>query len=395
MLRGLLSRLLELAVRILPKRSHVVVYGYPNSEGNAVETVRALSKRYRGVIYWLDGPSDMREFISDSTNVVCVKRLSLGAILRYVTAEVVFYTHGLYGNPSPSRRQPIINLWHGDGIKAQNEIVPSKRSVAPATYVVGGTKLLTARKAFDFKMASDAVIVSGNPRIDQFQSKPSPESLAALGIDDARPFVLWMPTFRRARQVGITPAWTDSGSAASQMSDQIQNCLAVLNEYDIQLVVKPHPLDAESYRVNGSILLSNEDISDAGTTLYQLLGASSGLISDYSSVWTDYLVLDKPIAFVIPDKQEYASGRGVYPSDAVEWLPGNEIKKESDVHAFVSEILGQGSSTADLRSRAADRLGLVRPEALAADALLDRLEELRVFRRNKSVQRENASSLQS
>lgn len=395
MLRGLLSRLLELAVRILPKRPHVVIYGYPNSEGNAVETVRALSKRYRGIIYWLDGPSDNHENISSSTSVICVKRLSLRAILLYVTAEVVFYTHGLYGNPGPSRRQTIVNLWHGDGIKAQNEIIPSKRSVAPATYVVGGTKLLTARKAFDFKMASDAVIVCGNPRIDQFYNRPSRESLRMLGIDGDKPYILWMPTFRKARQVGITPAWTDSKDAASQMSSQVQGCLAVFAEYGIQLVIKPHPLDAETYNVDGSILLDNEDISGAGATLYELLGASAGLISDYSSVWTDYLVLDKPIAFLIPDKQDYASGRGVYPADAIEWLPGNEINNQSDVHSFVHEILGQGPSTASLRSQAADRLGLVRPDALAADALLDRLDELNVFRSSGSLHRGGVQSFRN
>ena len=382
--RGVLSRILEVAVRLLPKFKHVVVYGYPQREGNAVETIRALGCRYKGTVYWLDGPESLELLFSETAQLRSIKRLSLHGIWRYTTAEAVFFTHGLYGNPVPSLRQPIVNLWHGDGIKGFPEAPSSRRSIAPATYVVGGTKLLTKQKTIDFKMNEDAVIVTGNPRIDQFRSRPSGAVLHSLGVDAAKPYVVWMPTFRKARSVGASPGWTDSTNIGSELGDQIRQISTIFTGMGIQLVVKPHPLDVESHNIPGCIALRDDQISDAGTTLYQLLGASAGLISDYSSVWTDYLVLNKPIAFLIPDKDDYRRGRGVFPADVVDWLPGIEITDAESAVSFGEEVVVGRGSKEHLRTYAVDRLGVVFPESAAND-LLDALESLSVFRKSKSL----------
>ena len=45
---------------------------------------------------------------------------------------------------------------------------------------------------------------------------------------------------------------------------------------------------------------------------YRLFCVSDYLISDYSSIVFDYMILNKPILFFVPDLEEYMSNVGVY-----------------------------------------------------------------------------------
>ena len=52
-------------------------------------------------------------------------------------------------------------------------------------------------------------------------------------------------------------------------------------------------------------LLTEEIISEQYDTLYTFLGTTSALITDYSSVFLDYYLLNRPVAFTINDYEEY------------------------------------------------------------------------------------------
>ena len=42
----------------------------------------------------------------------------------------------------------------------------------------------------------------------------------------------------------------------------------------------------------------------------RILGKADALISDYSSAAIDYLILDRPIGFLLKDVEEYGNSRG-------------------------------------------------------------------------------------
>ena len=46
--------------------------------------------------------------------------------------------------------------------------------------------------------------------------------------------------------------------------------------------------------------------------LYELIGISDGLLSDYSSVAVDYLLLDRPLGYVLADYNIYKEKRDLY-----------------------------------------------------------------------------------
>lgn len=377
-LRWVNSRTLEALQRVTPKSPHAVVYGAPPDEGNAVEVVRGLSRRYRGDIYWfVDG--DLRARMGEiPPNVYVIVKHSPAAMARYLSAEIVFFTHGLYGDAMPSPRQTFVNLWHGDGIKVEVDRATTHRPMHPSHFLVGGTTVLTRRKANTFRVPEGGLLMTGNPRVDQF-SRGVPDGFwDEVGIDPSHPFVVWLPTFRKTRGYGATAGWSDVRGDGRD----VNRCMAVaadrLRAAGLQVLVKPHPRDAEHRFIPGTRLVSNSGLARLSTTLYAVLGQSAGLITDYSSVWTDYLLLDRPIGFVVPDAEAYVKGRGVFPADVLDWLPGRDLSSAAEVEAFASEVQGRSESTASLRHRTAERLGLVRC-ATATDDLLDELERRGAF----------------
>jgi hypothetical protein len=383
-LRWVNSRTLEALQRVTPKSPHAVVYGAPPDEGNAVEVVRGLSRRYRGDIYWFVD-DDLRSRMGEiPPNARVIGKRSPAAMALYLSAEIVFFTHGLYGDAMPSPRQTFVNLWHGDGIKVEVDRSTTRRPMHPSHFLVGGTTVLAHKKAETFRVPAGGLLMTGNPRVDQF-SRGVPDGFwDEVGIDPSRPFVVWLPTFRMTRGYGATAGWSDVGGD----EEGLDLCMAVvadrLRAAGLQVLVKPHPRDVQHRCIPGTKLVSNSSLARLSTTLYAVLGQSAGLITDYSSVWTDYLLLDRPIGFVMPDAEAYVKGRGLFPADVLGWLPGLDLSSAAEVEAFASEVLGRAESTASLRHRTAERLGLVRC-ATATDDLLDELERRGAFKVSRTL----------
>lgn len=65
------------------------------------------------------------------------------------------------------------------------------------------------------------------------------------------------------------------------------------------------------------------------------------LIADYSSVFLEYLLLDKPIGFAIPDYDEYKKKRGFIFENAQLYMPGYKMFKKHDLFDFLA-LIGAG-----------------------------------------------------
>lgn len=356
--------------RVVPQRRSVVVAGYPETEGNAVETVRVLLTRYPGRVVWLREPGPVPDEVRAlaARGLVLVAKASPAGLWEYLRAEAVLFTHGLYGSPRPVARKPVVNLWHGDGPK---DIRPAKEvgGHIASTWFVGSTRLFSQWQGAAFDVPAERVLVTGNPRTDQMWRPPTRDTLARLGITDD--FVVWMPTFRRARAVGAVRARASSEPPAHDGDEEMAALLRGLARRGLRLVVKPHPLDAEPRDLPGAVTVTDADLVRAGTSLYALLGASRGLVTDYSSVWVDYLLLDRPMAFLAADRDRY--DRRLFPPDVLDWVPGEVVDPaERPFEEFLADLDAEGREGAEQRKAVADRIGL-NPTRTAAEDLVDAL----------------------
>ena len=77
-------------------------------------------------------------------------------------------------------------------------------------------------------------------------------------------------------------------------------------------MVKRHPLAEQEKTPELSRIryLTDEWLHERGFTLHELLGESCALVTDVSSAYVDYLVLDRPIVHHFPDIEAYGQSRG-------------------------------------------------------------------------------------
>jgi hypothetical protein len=187
-----------------------------------------------------------------------------------------------------------------------------------------------------------------------------------------------MPTYRRTqyrgRRLAAVRNWTDAAdlSEIGSVQELASQVAQVADRLGVTVAIKPHPLDADGYAVLGMPVVSGEDLRREEVTLYQLMGRSHGLLTDYSSVWTDYLAMDKPIGFYCPDLDDYQANRGLNVESYEELLPGPLLESVSDFEDFLRDCISESKQSRDRRAYSRELVG-AETRLGASDRLLDAL----------------------
>ncbi len=108
-----------------------------------------------------------------------------------------------------------------------------------------------------------------------------------------------------------------------------------LKDEDLLFICKPHPHDEgafQTYDGEHIHILLNDDLRETDTTVYDFLSAVDVLITDYSSIYFDYLHLNLPIVFHVPDIEEYRMQRGFILEPFRDWAPG-------DISTTIDELI--------------------------------------------------------
>ena len=130
-----------------------------------------------------------------------------------------------------------------------------------------------------------------------------------LGRKIKEKIVLYAPTWR-----GETGNVSDS---TERLKNDVEELMKELNE-DAELLIKVHHLSYDFLIENG------KELSDIVIPEYyetnELLNAVDVLITDYSSIFFEYIPLKRPIIYYVYDKESYISERGLYLD--LEELPG-------------------------------------------------------------------------
>ena len=111
---------------------------------------------------------------------------------------------------------------------------------------------------------------------------------------------------------------------------------------NVYMVFKLHHAqfcNLNSYNYSNLLFLNNEILINNNLNNYDLFNASSSLITDYSGIFIDYLLVDKPICFLLADKNAYSKQRGFTLPNFEEYLPGYFTNNKNDFFKFVFESI--------------------------------------------------------
>lgn len=320
-----------------------VLHGLNDDEENLLCFALGWAARYDGTTILLaDDPTRVRTLLAAEAALLGTPARAAGVEVRPKTrralvqghgrSRYVFTSHVVLAAPRARAPRTHVHVGHGLGPKTYRNVRSSESGFLSAAQVWDPAH----RRAM--RLDPDARRYLGFPRNQVMYPPRVPadeRALRLLGIDPDRPFVLWMPTFRRTRIGGSV--WAQ-GRALTELSGAagVEHALAptalrpAARQHGVQLVAKPHPVEHDALTGLADLTLANPAIWAAGISPYRLIGLADGVLTDYSSVAVEVLPLQRSVAFYCPDLDEFEHGvRGLCPPD-YRTLVGRLLLDEAD-----------------------------------------------------------------
>ena len=260
-------------------------------------------------------------------------RRALGAGVWFTSAGLPVYATGLL------KGRMIVNLWHGVPLKKIALLDPNLGKISRLyfkkifsdnyTCILTTSRALVPLMAESFSVPESRIKVWGQPRNDgMFEKKDRQEILKEIygDLPEYRKTVLYAPTFRDYGAVRLFPF---ADFDRERMED-------FLEEQKMILFIRTHIAEksaADSY-LGKRIRFLGEEQADDVTGMLDIFDC---LITDYSSIYIDYLLTGNPMIFLPYDRERYLEGRGMN-FDYDEVTPG---PKPEDMKSFLFCLAAQ------------------------------------------------------
>ncbi|WP_336778146.1 CDP-glycerol glycerophosphotransferase family protein [Pantoea sp. USHLN256] len=336
----LVKRVLSLINYLIPKNNTKVVFkSRPDFSGNAralYEYININHKDKYKLVWITDGSTKL------PIDATVVNSGSLSALKEYVTAKYIVTTHNeMIGIKSAN--QSYISLWHGMPLKKICYLGEYDHEGMEdySSYRIASSELMRSIISACFREKANNVFITGQPRndylFDMIKSNGIFES-----INKNKKIILYMPTFRENQEAlnysdgkGIN---CDNFLRVDDFELEIIN--RFLMENNAHLVIKLHPYE-EKALVNidfgtNITLMTTSILRKHDMDVNHLMARANILISDYSSAYFDFMMLNRPMVFLIPDVEAYSSSRGGFTLEPVSfWMPGAHV---DTLHALLDEL---------------------------------------------------------
>lgn len=257
-------------------------------------------------------------------------------------AKYLFFTDA-YGFARNCRADQVrVQLWHGCGFKTRLNFTRCEKRYE---YMTVTSELYANIHAKVFGLRDEQMLVTGCAKEDWlFQAKEEWKKL--LDIPEAKKYIFWLPTYRFSEEKFNKPKDgslnENTGLPLLYSNTELAAVNQRLSDNDIVLIIKIHPFqDKNAVKCQGYsniVVVDNESLIEKDIQINQLLGYADALISDYSSVAVDYILLDRPMAFAVEDAEEYKNSRGFVFDNISEWLPGKTLFSCKDMCGFIQNI---------------------------------------------------------
>ncbi len=270
-------------------------------------------------------------------------------------SDVYITTHGEHGTQSDKVN---IELWHGFPLKGMAKMDRQETATDEKlnNYWSNVDMILSYSSLYNTAMnaCNGARIqkyhITGVPRNDALLTTNGRANLINIlpeWNDSGENIIFFMPTFRKSI---IYPEKTEGGKNFSNLFGLSEfnkhQLLEFLREQNIMLIIKLHPFEEsffskELQELSGEKIYTLNDtlLESSGMDLYDVLNAADMLLTDYSSVYIDYLLLNRPVMFLPTDLEDYRTNRGLLFEPYEFWTPGPKIATQHELQEAIARYL--------------------------------------------------------
>ncbi|SJN16656.1 Teichoic acid biosynthesis protein [Marinilactibacillus psychrotolerans 42ea] len=277
----------------------------------------------------------------DLDNVIFVKRNSTKYLEYLSTAKYLINNSTFQNFFIPKEDQVYINTWHGTPLKKMGFEIPGNpatsrnvvRNFLSSSILISPNEHTTNMYLKSYKLDGlyrGKIIENGYPRIDLTLNTNKSKFInkllnTGLKIDTNKEIILYAPTWKGTN---VSQARNDMKQIISDME-----ILKEKNGNKYNVLIKVHPFlysTAKDFIEIKDILIP--DYIDTN----EMLSITDLLITDYSSIFFDYLVTDKPVLFYMWDAEYYLDSRGSYID--FEELPGPVLYNIEELTEAITNV---------------------------------------------------------
>jgi len=364
-LKSIIYRILLLINSLIPKkRSWFLFLSSPDFSGNPKALFDYLLKEYPEFDYkWIVSDPRTSEKLK-SRGIQSAQEKSFKALLWFFLSKTIV-TSTLHRAKIKTKKQIYVNLWHGLPLKVIGNMCPKHLRVktadlkGPNCITISNSQTTTTLLAACLNVTPESMYISGQPRCDElFNPMDRVKLTDCLGFNelDIAKIVIHMPTYREC-------LGTDKNLSNPFGFDgfDLNQWYQFLEKNRILFICKLHPLERipfvksdENKGCKHFVIFNESFLREQESDLYRLIGCSDLLVTDYSSVYFDYLLLDRSIIFTPTDLEEYKRERGFLLEPYDFWTPGPKARNQGELQKEIIMCLDNPSYFKEERERVAD-----------------------------------------
>lgn len=342
---------------VLPRNKKIWLFGSNMGyTGNAKHLYIYVNENYKNKLrpYWI---SDSKYEINKlkSLGLPTAYKWSVKGLYLALRAKVFLYNSYISDvNEYAFGNVVRFNLWHGVALKhiertkknpdkkyvTKNPFVKFRyfRFLIKPTYVLTSSPVQTELFSRSFAVHHSQCVECTYPR-NEILKLELPELRSYINRNEYNPQIKML--FDKINEYDnrfiYMPTWRDSGrNFLEQIGLDLVKLDNTLREIKGCLLIKLHPatkLNVDANKLTNIILL-NRNID-----IYPLLPLTDCLITDYSSIYFDYVLMKmKQIIFYIPDYEEYISSDRDFAFPFEESIEGKKVFNFDELIQFIKEF---------------------------------------------------------
>jgi len=340
---------LQILNTIIPKKDNQILFvSYPDYSDNTkalFEYITANQIHKQFDIVWLVRNPDILQILTER-GIKAHLEFSIHGMYSLFRSKCIIETHSNYCRIK-AKNQYLVNLWHGVPLKTlgytshlrTRDAIKPVKGMETSDMLIATSSIVRNALVTSFLIDPRKTIITGQPRNDYLfiaSDKQKTATLLNRDISKYDKLLLYMPTFRVGRS-GVEGTKEHLDFLRSEIFNNF------LKDNNILFVLKLHPREekywlshADFGQCNGNIaILQTKHLITHSITIYEVIADFDILITDYSSIYFDFLLLNRPIIFLPLDLEEYARTRGFLLEPYDFWAPG---PKATTVEILIDEI---------------------------------------------------------
>ncbi|MFS0750359.1 CDP-glycerol glycerophosphotransferase family protein [Oceanobacillus sp. 1P07AA] len=352
--------------KLFPKSKNLIVFGGESGNGfrgNTKYLFLEMNKNDSLQCVWISKNQRVVNEIN-SLGYQAYKHHSIKGIINQLRAKVIVHSHSINDDFSKTFVGGAIsyNTWHGVGLKKvwgankhtfsykvihdQNRIrkffamFVVKANLTKKSYVVSTSESVSSYYPETFLVPRENVLELGQVRNDVFFMETEEDKLIPEWIREGK-IILYMPTHRSV------------GKFEKDISlvFNFEKLNAFCEDNGYTFVFKRHMYS------QGNVPTSYSNIKDISEQSYDpqlLLKYTDILITDYSSCYTDYLLLDRPVLFFCYDIDLYLTKANQMYFNYFDVTPGPKAYQFNELINYMKESIEEPMKYQKDRSRVLD-----------------------------------------